>query len=162
MKKIAFYPGSFDPITLGHEDIIRRATKLFDLVVVGVVASHHDKRSLFSKAERITLARNVFTGKEGVEVVSFSGLSVDVAKQYEASVILRGIRGGTDIDYEFNMASMNHQLAPDIETVFLHSAVEYRAIRSSLIKDIARNGGDISAFVSPRVKDAMLSKMKGN
>ena len=157
MQKVAIYPGTFDPITLGHEDIIKRALGVFGQVVVAVACVNDDKKTLFSLEQRVALATDLFSANQNVSVVSFSGLLVDYAKNANINVIIRGLRNAADFDYEFTMSGMNQQLRPDIETIFLRSADHYCAISSSLIKEIAKHGGDVSAFVSPAVQSAFLA-----
>ena len=142
----AVYPGTFDPITLGHEDLVRRAAALFDRIVIGVAAGHH-KRAMFGLDERITMAREALGGVDSVEVVPFSGLVVDFAAAQGAVVMLRGLRSSTDYDYESQLAGMNRRLAPAIETVFLPPGDGVQHISSTLVREIAKLGGDVSGFV---------------
>jgi pantetheine-phosphate adenylyltransferase len=151
------YPGSFDPITNGHSDLIARAAHLFDRVVVAV-ARDSAKDSTFSSDERVALAQSVCEGMANVDVVAFSGLLVDFARAAEVHVIMRGLRAVSDFEYEFQLAGMNRRMAPDIETLFLTPAEQYAYISSSLVKQIARLGGDVSAFVSPTVHAALRQR----
>ncbi len=151
------YPGSFDPITNGHSDLIDRASRLFDHVVVAA-ARDSAKNPTFSADERVALARSVCERMNNVEVVSFSGLLVDFARSAQVHVIMRGLRAVSDFEYEFQLAGMNRRMAPDIETLFLTPAEQYAYISSSLVKQIARLGGDVSAFVAPSVHAALRQR----
>lgn len=157
MNKIAIYPGSFDPITLGHEDLIHRALKLFDHLIVAI-GENESKNPFFSVKERIDLIQKIFINEKKIEVCSFNELLVDFAKKKKVSVILRGIRAVTDFDFEFQMAGMNRTLSPEIETIFLMPAEKYTFVSSSLVRIIANKKGDVTKFVSPIVKEAILSK----
>ena len=150
MSQIAIYPGTFDPITNGHTDIVARAARLFDKVIVAVVANP-GKAPAFSSDERISMAQTVVGAMAGVEVCSFDGLLIDYASSRNVHVILRGLRAVSDFEYEFQMAGMNRRLGPDVETIFLTPAEEYTFISSSLVREIAALGGDISGFVHPLV-----------
>lgn len=154
----AVYPGTFDPITNGHSDLIQRAARLFDRVIVAVAASS-GKQPAFPLAQRVALARDVLEGLPNVEVCSFDILLVDFMRQREAGVILRGLRAVSDFEYEFQLASMNRQLAPGVETLFLTPAEQYAFVSSSLVREIARLGGDVSAFVHPNVMAALRDKI---
>jgi pantetheine-phosphate adenylyltransferase len=159
MSKVAVYPGTFDPPTLGHMDIIARAALLFDRLVVGVF-TNASKSPLFSIEERLDLLAHEVAGLPGtIEVVSCAGLLVDVAASVGASVIVRGLRNGTDFDYEAQMTAMNRQLAPMIDTVFLVAAPALQPISSTLVKEIARGRGDIAAFVTPTVRSETLTRL---
>jgi len=147
---VGVYTGTFDPPTLGHLDIIRRALKLCDKLVLGV-ANNSGKAPLFSIEERLALLRQETEGQGAVEVRTFEGLAVDFAKAVGARFIVRGLRSGTDLDYESPMAAMNATMAPEIETIFLAAAPAYAHIASSLVKDVARGGGNVDLFVSPAV-----------
>jgi pantetheine-phosphate adenylyltransferase len=151
------YPGTFDPITNGHSDLIARAAALFDRVVVAV-AKDVAKQPTFDTDDRVALARAVCAGMANVEVVAFSGLLVDFARRLRVHVIMRGLRAVSDFEYEFQLAGMNRRMAPDIETLFLTPAEQYAYISSSLVKEIARLGGDVSAFVAPTVHAALQNR----
>jgi pantetheine-phosphate adenylyltransferase len=146
----AVYPGTFDPLTRGHEDLARRAAHLFDHVVVAV-ADSRAKNPFFSLAERVDMAREVLSVHPNVEVVGFSGLLMDFVRAKNARVILRGLRAVSDFEYEFQMAGMNRNLYPDVETVFLTPAEQYMFISATIVREIASLGGDVSTFVSPLV-----------
>jgi len=154
--RVAIYPGTFDPLTNGHADLIDRASRMFQRVVVAIAESPH-KKPAFSLAERIDLAERVLDaqGVANVEVVGFSDLLAHFVQERGAGVILRGLRAVSDFEYEFQLASMNRHLIQDAETVFLTPAEEYSVISSSLVKEIARLGGDVSEFVDARVVDAL-------
>ena len=157
--KVAIYPGSFDPITNGHTDIIDRACGLFDKVVVAIARSE-SKKPLFSLEDRINLAQTIFKGNDKVEVVSFPRkLTVDLAKDYGACAIIRGLRAVSDFEYEFQLATMNRSLAPDIESIFLTPKESLIYVSSSLIKEISDLKGDISKFVHPAVEQALRAKL---
>ncbi len=157
--KIGVYPGTFDPITLGHADIIARAAKLVDRLVIGVT-TNASKSPMFSDEERIAMVKRELSGLgENIEVVGFRSLLVDFARQQGASVLVRGLRSSIDFEYEYQMTGMNAQMAPDVETIFLMSDVALQPISSSLVKEIAKFGGDISKFVSASVKDDVLGKV---
>lgn len=155
--KIAICPGSFDPVTLGHLDIIRRASELFDHVVV-LVVQNAGKTPMFSLEERVELIKRVTGDFKNVEVDCFHGLLVDYMKERNASVIVKGLRAMSDFEYEFQMALTNRQLYPEAETVFLTSSVERMYLSSSLVKQIAQFGGDISALVPAQIIPDILSK----
>ncbi len=150
----AVYPGTFDPITNGHSDLVQRAARLFDRVVVAV-AANAGKRPAFGLAERERLARLVLGDLPRVEVVSFDTLLVDFARACDAGVILRGLRAVSDFEYEFQLAGMNRRLAPGVETLFLTPAEQFAYISSSLVREIAALGGDISEFVHPAVAESL-------
>jgi pantetheine-phosphate adenylyltransferase len=151
------YPGTFDPITLGHINLIERASKLFGKVVVSI-ASSQKKSPLFTLDERLDLCRNVLSHLDNIEVVGFSGLIVDLMKDNGAHAVLRGVRSMTDFDYEFQMANMNQAMLPDFETIFLTPHREYSFISSSLIREIAAMRGDVTTFVHPYVLNALKAK----
>lgn len=157
MKITAIYPGTFDPITNGHVDIIARAANLFDRVVVAV-AVNRDKTPLFSLAERVYLAEQVTEPFDNVEVLGFDTLLVNCAKEVEAKVILRGLRAVSDFEYEFQLAGMNRRLSPELETMFLTPAEQYEFISSSMIREIAKLGGDVSSFVPEIVRHHLIAK----
>lgn len=156
MKRIAVYPGSFDPITKGHEDLIRRSLEFVDQLIVAV-AVNAAKQPLFSLAERVALITQAVPDKR-VEVRSFEGLLAEFAKQVGAAVIVRGLRAVSDFEYEFQMALMNRNLAPKIETVFLVPAFDLTYLSSSLVREVARFGGDVSSLVHPAVQQALKRK----
>lgn len=158
MKK-AIYPGSFDPVTLGHLDIIKRAANVFDEVVIGVL-NNNSKKPLFSVDERVKLLRGVVSDIPNVTVESFDGLLVDFAKKCETNVIIRGLRALTDFDMELQMAQSNKMVAPDVETVFLSTSLEYSFLSSSVVKEYARYGVDVSSFVPAEVIEPLQTKMK--
>lgn len=159
---IAVYPGTFDPITLGHEDMIGRASQLFGEVVVGVAMAHH-KKTMFTLDERMAMTRAVFSKLPNVRVENFDGLVRDFVKQQGAKVMVRGLRSGTDFDYEFQLAGMNKHLLPEAETVFLTPSAETMFISSTLVREIATLGGDeVRKFVSPTVLQALLRKLTVN
>tara|TARA_B100000963_G_scaffold237165_1_gene207340 strand:- start:274 stop:762 length:489 start_codon:yes stop_codon:yes gene_type:complete len=159
MTLSAMYPGTFDPITLGHEDFIRRVAKLYKNVVVAVAADTEKKTTMFSLEERVALAKEALSGYENVEVKGYEGLTIDFAKANDLSIIVRGLRAVSDFEYEFQLASMNRHLSREIETVFLTPAEKYAFISSSLVREIATLDGDIDNFVSKNVKDALLKKV---
>lgn len=157
MPVSAMYPGTFDPITLGHEDLVRRATRLFDRVVVAV-AANPGKKPMFSLDERVGLARSVLSDFESVEVTGYEGLTVEFASKHDLQVIVRGLRAISDFEYEFQLANMNRHLTDEVETAFLTPTEKYTYISSSLVREIASMGGDITEFVSPTVKKALLER----
>ncbi len=150
------YPGTFDPITRGHEDVVRRAAGLFDEVVVAVAASR--SATLFTLEERVAMAQEVFSGFANVKVEGFDGLLMSYVRSKNARVVLRGLRAVSDFEYEFQMAGMNRTLHPDVETVFLTPAEQYTFISASIVREIARFGGDVSKFVSPLVAAGLKEK----
>ncbi len=159
---LAIYPGSFDPVTLGHEDIARRTLRLADRLVVAVAElSTHSRHPLFTLEERLSLLREVFAGEDRVECVSFSGLLMDFARRREAHCIIRGLRAVSDFEYEFQMAQMNRELWSEVETVFLTPDAPYSFLSASLVREVAFLGGDVSAFVSPAVLKALEGKLRG-
>lgn len=157
MPVSAMYPGTFDPITLGHEDLVRRAARLFDRVVVAI-AANPGKKPMFTLDERVGLARSVLADLEGVEVTGYEGLTVDFARAHDLQVIVRGLRAISDFEYEFQLANMNRHLTDEVETAFLTPTEKYTYISSSLVREIASMGGDITEFVSPAVKKALLER----
>lgn len=159
MKITALYPGTFDPITNGHTDLVRRAARLFDQVVLAV-AANPEKQPMFTLDERMALAREVVADIKGVSIDGFDDLLIDCAKRHDARVILRGLRAVSDFEYEFQMAGMNKRLAPDIETAFLPASERDTFISASLVKEIAKLGGDVAAFVHPRVAAALGEKLE--
>jgi len=154
----AVYPGTFDPVTCGHRDLVQRATGLFDHVIVAV-AKNPGKKPVFSVDERVMMAREVLAELPQVEVLSFDCLLVEFAHKHQASAILRGLRAVSDFDYEFQLAGMNRRLAPDIETLFLTPAEQFSYISSSLVREIASLGGDVSSFVHPTVENALNQRL---
>ena len=160
MEKIALYPGSFDPVTSGHLDIIKRASGLFDRLVVAVLYNA-DKRALFSIEERVDMLSKAVDGLPGVDVGSFSGLTVDYARQLGAGVVIRGMRAVSDFENEFTMAMANRSMAKDIETVFLFSSLNYMFLSSSVIREIAKYGGDISGMVPDAILPEIRQKFGG-
>lgn len=159
---IAVYPGTFDPITLGHEDMIRRASQLFGEVVVGVAKAHH-KKTMFTLDERMDMARTVFSDVRNIRVESFDGLVRDFVQQQGAKAMVRGLRSSTDFDYEFQLAGMNKHLLPEAETIFLPPSAETMFISSTLVREIAALGGDeVRKFVSPAVLQQLLHKLQIN
>lgn len=157
-KRTAIYPGSFDPLTLGHVDIIERGAGLFDTIVVSVLR-HVDKEPLFSVEDRLKTIRETFVHRDNVEADSFAGLLVDHANKRGANVIVRGLRAISDFEYEFQMALMNRRLAINIETVFMMPAQEYSFVSSRMVKEVARLGGDISGLVPPGVELQLKDKL---
>ncbi len=160
MKKIiAIYPGTFDPLTKGHSDIIKRAATLFEHVIVAI-AANPTKTPVFNLHERVQLAESVLAKLDDVEICSFDNLLVEFAKQRGAQVILRGLRAVSDFEYEFQLAGMNRKLEPTLETMFLMPAEQYAYISSSLVREIAGLGGDVSDFVHEEVRTALTAKLK--
>ena len=157
MKKSAVYPGTFDPITLGHVDIIKRAAKMFDSLIVAI-ADNRDKEPLFTIDERIKFIKSSIIGFESITVTSFDGLTAKFAKDSGAMAIVRGLRAISDFEFEFQMALMNRKIEPDIEAVYLMPTDKFSYISSSLVKDIARRGGDIGCFVPKEVKEALFKR----
>jgi pantetheine-phosphate adenylyltransferase len=156
-RRIAVYPGSFDPITLGHLDVVKRAAQLFDQVIVGV-ASRQEKHPLFSWPERVRLAREVVKGMNGVTVQGFDSLLVEFAQQQHAQAIIRGMRAVMDFDYEFQMALTNRKLAPAVETVFFVPSERYFYLSSSLVRELAAKGGELTCFVPEPVVRALRQR----
>jgi len=157
MKLTAIYPGTFDPITLGHADLACRASKLFDKIIIGV-ASSPKKETLFSLAERTTMAEEMFADKPTIEIDSFEGLLINFAKQKNATVIIRGMRAVSDFEFEFQLASMNRSLAPDIESVFLTPTEKFSFLSSTLVREVSQLGGDVSDYVHPHINKALENK----
>jgi pantetheine-phosphate adenylyltransferase len=158
-KQIALYPGTFDPITYGHIDVVKRAAELFPRVIV-LVARNSAKTPLFSDDERISMIREVFRKNRSVEVDGFDGLLVDYARRHEARVIVRGLRAVSDFEYEFQMALTNRKLAPTIDTVFLVPHEQYTYLNSTIVREVARLGGDVSDFVPKSVHRRLLEKLR--
>ncbi len=159
MQRIAIYPGSFDPITNGHIDIIERGSRIFDSIIVAILANV-EKTPLFSENERIAIIREVFKDRPNVQVETFNGLLVEYAQRKQATAIVRGLRAVSDFEYEFQMALMNRHLAPGLETVFMMPAEQYTYISSRLIKEVFTLGGEISGLVPPVVEDKLRAKQK--
>ncbi len=157
MERIAVYPGTFDPITNGHTDLVFRAARVFPKVIVAIAESPH-KKPLFTLEERIEMSRVEMAPMGNVEIVGFSNLLVEFVQQIGASVIVRGLRAVSDFEYEFQLASMNRHLAPKVETMFLTPDEDYGFISSTLVKEVARLGGDVSSFVSKAVQQAMAQR----
>ncbi len=154
----AMYPGTFDPITLGHEDLVRRAVKLFDKVVVAIAANPDSKAPMFSVEERVALASAALADIDNVEVTGYKGLTVDYAREHGLTVIIRGLRAVSDFEYEFQLANMNRHLTDEVETAFLTPTEKYMFISSSLVREVASLGGDVSEFVSPKVRLALQER----
>jgi pantetheine-phosphate adenylyltransferase len=157
--RIAIYPGSFDPLTNGHVDIIERGSRIFDEIIVAILGNV-EKTPLFSEGERTAIIQSVFQGRANVKVETFNGLLVDYAQLKKASVIVRGLRAVSDFEYEFQMALMNRHLAPGIETVFMMPAEQYTYISSRLIKEVFTLGGEITGLVPPIVEEQLRAKQK--
>lgn len=157
VHRAVVYPGTFDPITNGHTDLVSRAARVFDRVVVGIAESPH-KKPLFTLEERIKLARGELDRLGNVDVVGFDNLLIDFVRDVGADVIIRGLRAVSDFEYEFQLASMNRNLAPDIETLFLTPDENFGFISSTLVKEIARLGGDVREFVSKEVREALVQR----
>ncbi len=155
----AIYPGTFDPITDGHLDLVIRASKLFSQVIIAI-ASNPGKTPLFSLKERVEMAEEVTAHLSNVTIIGFSNLLVDCAKEYNADVVLRGLRAVSDFEYEFQMAGMNRRLSPELETMFLTPAEQYEFISSSMIREIAKLKGDVSSFVPKCVEERLVKKFK--
>lgn len=156
--RVAIYPGSFDPVTNGHLDIITRGSKLFDKLIVGVLVNI-DKKGLFTIDERVDLIKKVTAHLPNVEVISFNGLLVNLAKKYDARIILKGLRAVSDFEYEFQMALMNSQLDSDIETLFMMTSAEYSYLSSSSVKQVAKFGGNINGLVPDEIMDDVIKKI---
>ena len=155
----AVYPGTFDPITAGHEDLARRASKLFDHVFLAV-ADSKSKKPLFTLDERVAIARESLKDFKNVEVMGFSGLLMNFVQQHNARVVLRGVRAMSDFDYEFQLAGMNRQLYPDVETIFMTPGEQYAYVSATLVREISILGGDVRKFVSPLVAGRLAEKVK--
>jgi pantetheine-phosphate adenylyltransferase len=154
----AVYPGTFDPLTRGHEDLVRRASTLFDALIVGV-ADSKAKRTFFTLQERVEMARESLGGLKNVQVVGFGGLLIEFIRQHDARVVLRGLRAVSDFEYEFQLAGMNRSLYPDFETIFLTPSEQHMFISATLVREIALLGGDVSKFVDPRVEARLKQKV---
>lgn len=156
--KIAVYPGSFDPVTLGHYDIIERTSKIFDKVILGVL-NNRAKSPLFSAEERVNMLKEVTSSLPNVEVQSFEGLLIDFVRKNDARVIVRGLRAITDFEYELQMAQTNRVIAPEVDTIFLTTNLRYSYLSSSIVKEIAEFDGEISAFLHPAVAEKVREKL---
>lgn len=154
----AIYPGTFDPLTRGHEDLVRRAAKLFESLVVAV-ADSRGKSPIFSPDERLAIARETLNHYPNVEIVGFSGLLVNFVRQQKADVVIRGLRAVSDFEYEFQMAGMNRHLMPEVETIFMTPTDQYQFISGTLVREIALMGGDVSKFVAPSVQEWLRKKL---
>jgi len=159
MKTSAVYPGTFDPMTRGHEDIVRRAARIFDRVVVAV-AANPNKTPAFDVAERVQLAREMLGDLVNVEVIGYTGLTVEFARARDLGVIVRGLRAVSDFEFEFQLANMGRHLQPDIETVFMVPTEKFTFISSTLVREIAALGGDVAHFVHPQVQAALERKYR--
>ena len=155
--KTAIYPGSFDPVTLGHHDIIERSSKIFDRLIVGVLINS-TKSPLFSVEERVNMLKNATAHLPNVEIMSFNGLLIDFVRQNQGGVIVRGLRAITDFEYELQLAQMNRVIAPEIDTLFLTTNLKYAYLSSSTVKEVAMYGGDISAFLHPDIAAKVREK----
>jgi pantetheine-phosphate adenylyltransferase len=152
------YPGTFDPLTRGHEDLVRRAARLYDSVILGV-ADSRAKRTFFTLHERVAMAREVLGEISNVQVAGFSGLLIDFVREHDARVVLRGLRAVSDFEYEFQLAGMNRSLYPDFETMFLTPSEQHMFISATLVREIAQLGGDVSKFVHPLVRAKLAAKV---
>ena len=159
LNRSAVYPGTFDPITRGHEDLVRRAAGIFDRVVVAI-AANPNKAPMFSNEERVELARDVLADLPNVQVVGYTGLTVEFAKREKIAVIVRGLRAVSDFEFEFQLANMGRHIAPGVETIFLTPKEHFTFISSTLVREIATLGGDVSQFVHPLVEAAFRRKVK--
>jgi pantetheine-phosphate adenylyltransferase len=159
MSLIAVYPGTFDPITNGHTDLVNRGVKIFDKVIIAV-AQNPSKNTLFTVKERIEFIQEIFDANSQVEIYSLDKLLVDFANDHNATVILRGLRAVSDFEYEVQLASMNRSMEPNIESVFMSPAEEYGFLSSSIIKEIAKHGGDLSKFIDKAVLVALQKKLR--
>ncbi|WP_353190412.1 pantetheine-phosphate adenylyltransferase [Pandoraea pnomenusa] len=157
---VAIYPGTFDPLTRGHEDLVRRAAGIFDKLIVGV-ADSKNKKPFFTLEERIDIAREVLGHYPNVSVEGFSGLLKDFVRKHQARVIVRGLRAVSDFEYEFQMAGMNRYLLPDVETMFMTPSDQYQFISGTIVREIAQLGGDVSKFVFPSVEKWLVTKVGG-
>ncbi|WP_300451161.1 pantetheine-phosphate adenylyltransferase [Accumulibacter sp.] len=158
-KRVAIYAGTFDPMTRGHEDLVRRATCLFDRVIVAIAESQ-PKRPFFSLAERVEMATEILAPYPNAEICGFNGLLMDFLHAKEAKVIIRGLRAVSDFDYEFQMAGMNRNLYPEVETVFLTPAEQYLFISATMVREIAILGGDVSKFVQPAICGRLAKRVR--
>jgi pantetheine-phosphate adenylyltransferase len=157
----AVYPGTFDPMTLGHADLMRRAAGLFDRLVLAVAAGHH-KRTMFTIAERLDMAREIASPYPNVEVMAFRGLLRDFVVDLGGKVVIRGLRAVSDFEYEFQMAGMNRQLMPEVETVFMTPSDQFQFVSGTFVREIATLGGDVSKFVAPSVLERLRGRVAAN
>ncbi|MEJ2602978.1 MAG: pantetheine-phosphate adenylyltransferase [Gammaproteobacteria bacterium] len=157
MSIAAMYPGTFDPITRGHEDLVRRAARIFDRIVVAI-AANPGKKPMFNLQERVALAEAVLADIPGVEVMGYEGLTIEFARRNDLGAIIRGLRAVSDFEYEFQLANMNRHLTDEVETVFLTPTERYTYISSSLVREIAMLGGDVGEFVSPIVEKELIDR----
>lgn len=157
-RLIAVYPGTFDPMTLGHQDLMRRASRLFPRLILAIAAGHH-KRTMFSIAERLEIATELAAPYPNVDVIAFRGLLRDFVVENGGKVVVRGLRAVSDFEYEFQMAGMNRQLMPDVETVFLTPSDQYQFISGTFVREIASLGGDVSKFVAPSVLERLRERV---
>lgn len=158
-ESVAVYPGSFDPLTYGHADLAERALRFVDRLIVAVAeTSTEHKEGLFPVEERVELIRSVYRERPGIEVVSFSGLLVDFARERDARILVRGLRAVSDFEYEFQMAQMNRSLWPEVETIFMAPANEYTFLSASLVREVAQLGGDVSEYVPPEILERMVER----
>jgi pantetheine-phosphate adenylyltransferase len=155
----AVYPGTFDPMTSGHEDLMRRGSTLFERLILAVAAGHH-KKTMFSLAERLEIAQELAAKYPNVEVIAFDGLLSDFVRQHGGKVVVRGLRAVSDFEYEFQMAGMNRTLMPEVETVFLTPSDQYQFVSGTFVREIASLGGDVSKFVAPSVLDRLKRRVK--
>jgi len=155
----ALYPGTFDPVTLGHIDLIERALHLFDEVTVAIATSE-SKTPVFTLEERIDHIQTIFEGNKRIKVIGFTGLVVDLAKEEESKILIRGLRAVSDFEYEFQMANMNRAMSPDLESVFLTPKAKFSFLSSTLVREIASMGGEISSFVDPVIEEALKKRFK--
>jgi pantetheine-phosphate adenylyltransferase len=155
----AVYPGTFDPMTLGHEDLMRRAGRLFERLILAVAAGHH-KRTMFTLAERLEIAQELAAKHPNVEVIAFDGLLSDFVVEHDGKVVVRGLRAVSDFEYEFQMAGMNRHLMPNVETVFLTPSDQYQFVSGTFVREIATLGGDVGKFVSPSVLERLQQRVK--
>ncbi len=156
----AMYPGTFDPITLGHEDLVRRGLAIFDRVVVAVAGDSGSKAPMFSQEERVELAEVALKEYDRVDVVAYKGLTIEYARKNDLKVIVRGLRAVSDFEYEFQLANMNRRLTEEVETLFLTPTETFNFISSSLVREVASLGGDISEFLSPEVHDRLMERLR--
>ncbi len=156
-KRIAVYPGTFDPVTNGHQDLVRRAAGIFDRVIVGIAANPY-KTPLFSLDERVELARRVVADLPNVSVIGYAGLTVDFAREQGSQIVIRGLRAVSDFEFEFQLANMSRHLAPDVDYVFLTPKEQFTFISSTMVREIAMLGGDVSRFVDPVVVEALARR----